>query len=62
MEHFIADDAYDALIAALVNVEPSPFTGSVTDTEVTWVLMGAGLFPARIEAVTAAAVAAESQC
>lgn len=51
MEHFIEDDAYDALIAALVNVEPSPFTGSVTNTEIIWVLAEtAGIYPARIQA------------
>ena len=50
MDTFIQDNTYDRLVAALVTVEPSPYTGSVTHDEIIWVLAEvAGIFPARIQ-------------
>ena len=56
MDTFIEDSTYDNLVAALVTVEPSPYTGSVTRDEIIWALAEvAWIFPARIEAISEAA-------
>lgn len=50
MEHFIADETYDKLVAALVNVEPCPVTGEIGPDQVKFVLGEIGdIWPARIQ-------------
>lgn len=49
MTYLLSNDTYDDLVAALVAVEPCPFTGTVSTNEITWTLAGFGVFPVRSE-------------
>ena len=45
--YLLDDEAYDRLVAALLDMKPSPFTGEVGRDEVIWALADEGVFPAR---------------
>lgn len=56
MEKYIDDKTYSRLVAALVAVEPNPVTGTITDSEIIWVLAEeGGIFPARVKTYAAGA-------